>query len=156
MALVLDSKQKEKCLRLKMPVSLLYSLRVIGRGSVTRLILEILQGQTPQTSGSKMVGRTTIEILDKLYYMWYPYPLKRWNGEIIKSKIGRFSLICPAHIYKLVQDSALVHLMPLKEFMVKILTNNVGKILEEDPFLFVKFQEAFDAMICGYWSQNQH
>jgi len=35
--------------------------------------------------------------------------------------------------------------MPLKEFIVKILINHLGMILEKDPFLFLKFQEAFNA-----------
>jgi len=37
MALVQDSKQKEKDMRLEMPAR--YSLKVIGRGSVNKLIL---------------------------------------------------------------------------------------------------------------------
>ena len=138
-----NPRQKEKNIRLEMPISLLYSLRVIGRGSVNRLILEILR-EYCTAPDSKMVGRTTIEILDKLYYMWYPYPPKIFREEIITSKIGRFALMCPVHIYELTQKSALENLMSVKEFIVQVLINHLGWILEEDPFLFEKLQEALN------------
>jgi len=34
--------------------------------------------------------------------------------------------------------------MSVREFIVQILINHLGRILEEDPFLFLKFQQAFD------------
>ena len=51
--------------------------------------------------------------------------------------------MCPVRIYELVQKSALENPMSVKEFIVQILINYLGRILEEDPFLFEKFQEAF-------------
>ena len=43
------------------------------------------------------------------------------------------------------QKSALENLMSVKEFIVQILINHLGWILEQDPFLFVKFKEAFNS-----------
>src|SRR5215469_17918198 len=98
-------------------------------------------------SDSRMVdhGRDIIGQLDKLYYYYYPYPPKRFTQETITSKIRRFHLRYPIQIRDLIRDSALANLMPLKEFIVKILINHLGRILEKDPFLFLKFQEAFNA-----------
>src|SRR5215831_122508 len=147
MALIYQNpKQKEKDLRLEMPASLLYSLRVIGRGSVNRLILEILREyRTPPNSKMTSPGRDTISQLDKLYFNFYPYPgsPRNFTEDKIWSRIGRFALMCPVHIYELVQKSALENLMSVKEFIVQVLINHLGWILE-DPFLFEKFQEAFN------------
>src|SRR5262249_50800220 len=97
--------RQEKGLRLKLPASLLYSLRVIGRGSVNDLILRILREYRPD-SKSRGYGRDTISQLDKLYFNFYPYPGSRnFTEDKINSKVGRFALMCPVHIYELVQKS---------------------------------------------------
>src|SRR5215472_3379035 len=118
MALIYGPRQ-EKDIRLEMPASLLYSLRVIGRGSVNRLILEILREYRPD-SKSRGYGRDTISQLDKLYFFHYPYPPKNYTEDKINSKIGRFALVCPIHIYELVQQSALENLMSVRVFIVQI------------------------------------
>src|SRR5215470_14904438 len=123
MALIYQNpKQKEKDLRLKMPASLLYSLRVIGRGSVNDLILRILREYRPDSKG-RGYGRDTISQLDKLYFFYYPYPNspKNFTENKINAKIGRFALMCPVHIYRLVQKLAVEHLIPVKEFIVQVL-----------------------------------
>ena len=88
MALVQNFEQ-QKVIVLEMSASLLYSLRVIGRGSVNRLILEILREYRPD-SKSRGYGRDTISQLDKLYFLYYPYPNspKNFTEDKINSKVG--------------------------------------------------------------------
>src|SRR5215469_8454696 len=146
MALIYQEKEKDKVIILEMPCSLRYALKVVN-SSINNLILTILREYRPDskmTSRGYNSGRDTISQLDKLYCNFYPYP-RNFTEDKIRSRIRRFSLRCPAHIHKIVQDSALANLMPLKEFIVKILINYLGRILEKDPFLFLKFQEAFNA-----------
>jgi len=75
--------------------------------------------------------------------MYYPYPPKDLKNHL--KKVKRFHLVTSADIHDLVQTSALEHLMSVKEFIVQILINHLGRILEEDPFLFVKFREVFNS-----------
>ena len=69
--------------------------------------------------------------------MYYPYPPKDLKNHLKK----RFHLVTSADIRRLVQKSALENLMCVKEFIVQILINHLGRILEED---IEKFQEAFN------------
>ena len=93
MALVLDSKQREKVIRLEMPCSLLYALKVV-HSSINDLILTILREYYYTPPNSKMksrgYGRDIISQLDKLYFEFYPYPTKRFTENIIRSKIRDF------------------------------------------------------------------
>ena len=145
MALVQNEQWKVTVLG--MPYSVLYALKIIGHGSINDLIIAILR-EWPGMSDSKFYkinhGRTTKEILDKLYYMWYPYPTKRFTEDIIRAKTRTFSLRYPTHIMELIKRSALANLMPLKEFIVKILIDKIEEMFEEDPCFHTKFQEAFN------------
>jgi hypothetical protein len=148
-------QEKEKVVVLEMPCSLRYALKVVN-SSMNNLILTILlesdiykSRPSPDSYIYKSnlqifeKGRDMISQLDKLFIYFYPYP-RNFSEDKIRSSVRRFSLRCPAHIHKIVQDSALLHLMPLKEFIVKILINYMGRLLEEDPFsVNLKFQKAF-------------
>jgi len=136
-----------------MPASLLYALKVLTcsrslergpEGGITGTTIRILREFRDSKSHDLgfTTGHTILEQLDKLYFMYYPYPPKDLKNHL--KKVKRFHLITSADIRKLVQDSALDNLMPLKEFIVKILTDKVREILDDDPFLFLKFQEAFN------------
>ena len=96
MALIYGPRQ-EKGLRLKLPASLLYSLRVIGRGSVNDLILRILREYRPD-SKSRGYGRDTISQLDKLYFLYYPYPPKTLQ-KIKLTRRSADSLWCVQFVY---------------------------------------------------------
>src|SRR5215467_221937 len=151
---LVQNLEERKVILLEMPASLLYALKVLTcsrsleggpEGVITGTIIRILREFRDSKSHDLgfTTGHSIVKQLDKLYFMYYPYPPKDLKNHL--KKVKRFHLVTSADIRRLVQKSALEHLMSVKEFIVQILISHLERILEEDPFLFVKFQEAFNA-----------
>jgi hypothetical protein len=144
-------KDRQKQVNIKLPISLLFSLRLLASARHTNLTGISLTTMREYATRLRIIEdrirygyeHTLYEQLAKVYLHARPYPYSQYilkDMARVKTKIGRFSFYAPAELIEQVKGVA-TSLFTFNDYMVQILAERMSRELEEDPTLLLRTSE---------------